>query len=340
MGKKIILVSLFFLTCFIANAQRRQPSNDLTYKIADNAPEDANNLSIYFMPVYVELFKPNSSYNLGFGAGFNYRLPNDNLFIEGHFKNAYLDRLDENSNQSILSGKTQHGTTATMSMGGVLTYNFINEEIDKNYDVTVKSSGNVRYYTLIPGKVKAMTGVRLGADYYKGEYKFDRGINGTIIDKDTLANNTYSNNGQEFFTMVKTITTSIGISRTIIYDMQAFLNFKGKENIERNLHYASTFYFDLVFAPSISFDNIYVPMNFDGSGGGYGWYNYHLVDISSMKKQPFGFRLGWQQFVTKKFGTTLGAEFGSRPGLAGSSLSDNLYLTLKFAISVSAPLGK
>lgn len=341
MMKKITLTVLTCLLLTSAFAQfGRHKSDELSYEIVGNNPSGAENLSLYLAPVYVEFYKPNSDYNFGYGAGFYYRLPGDKLFVEGHFRSAYLDRLDEDENSSVQSGRPQNGSDAMLTWGGALTYNFINQEVEKKYDVTIRSNSRVRYYTMIPAKAKKCIGVRLGFDSYRGEYKFDKGITGKIADSDTSASKDVTTTGQSFYTMMRTYTVHLGISRTFVYDLKTLLNFQGEKNMKRNVHYTSRLYFDLSMAPVISFDNVYVPMSWDGSGGGYGWYNYHLVDISGMKKQPLGFRAGWTTTSNKKFGTEIGVEFGSRPGLAGSSFGDNLYLTLRFAACLSTKLGK
>src|SRR6202008_3287898 len=102
------------------NAQFKHKSEEVTYSIVDNSPKDAGNFNVYIAPVYAELYKPNSDVNLGFGAGFHYRLPSDLATIEMHYQNAYLDRLDEDPNASTLSGKPVNGTRTTMSLGGTV----------------------------------------------------------------------------------------------------------------------------------------------------------------------------------------------------------------------------
>jgi hypothetical protein len=238
------------------------------------------------------------------------------------------------------SGRPQNGSDAMLTWGGALTYNFINKEVEKKYDITIRSTGRVRYYTMVPAKAKKCIGVRLGFDSYRSEYKFGNGITGKVIDRDTAANETFTGTGQAYYTMMRTYTMHLGISHSFVCDLKTLMNFQGEKNMKRNSHYTSTWYLDLSFAPVISFDNLYVPMSWDGSGSGYGWYNYHLVDISGIKKQPLGFRAGWTSTSNKKFGTALGVEFGSRPGIAGASFGDNLYLVLRFAACLSTKLGK
>jgi hypothetical protein len=342
MHKTTILLGCLCLASHFAEAQRRTQSSELTYSIEKNEPGQAQNLSIYLAPAYVELYKPNSDVSLGYGAGFNFRLPGDKIFLEAHMRNAYIDRWDEGgTNASELSGSPVNGTRSSLGWGGTATYNFLVRDEEKKYDVTIRSTSRVRYFTLIPGTVRKMMGLRLGADHYTNEYKFDRGISGTIADRDTSPSKTYTSDAQGFFTMQKVTTLNVGISRTLLYDLDCLLNFREQLGMKRGVHYSSTLYFDFVYAPSIQFDNIYVPLSYDFSSNGYGaWYNYHLVDISGMKKQTMGFKLGWQQYSTKKFGSTIGVEFGSRPGIAGTSFGDNLYLLFKFAFSFSTSIGK
>jgi|GEM_PF-6367755 len=339
MKKKLLLSLTLFVVSVTVYAQRNNTENQLYYEIISNDPAKAKKIAAYLDLLNLDVYKPNSDLTMGYKIGVDARLLKDNIFLEGHYKNTYLDRISEGINLNSFYGIPQNGTDAQMGFGGTATYNIVNKSREKKYDVTIKSSGRIRYYTLVPAQEKMCMGIRLGMERFRTEYQFDNGISGKVIDKDSAYNTT----SQGLFTMMKYYTINVGFSRTLVGDLKVKLNYDGiPKTMIRNKNYVTRIYFDVMIAPKVTLDNVSIPLTWNGNSGGsqaVGFYNFHLVDLSGMKINPVGFRVGYEEISLARVGFSYGAEFGLRPG-PSQHIADNFYLTIKFGMSLSFLAGK
>ena len=69
-------------------SKSKKKEDQYTYKVVSSDPQHVRNLSIYVIPVYVDVFSPNINAGYGFGLDYNFQ----NLFsIYGSYRASYFE---------------------------------------------------------------------------------------------------------------------------------------------------------------------------------------------------------------------------------------------------------
>jgi len=327
----------FLLISAIATAQNdRKDKTAVTFEELYDEPYSVNKLFIGFQPFYGELFSTNV--NAGFGVEASYYLK-DKADFKAHLRMPYtttfydfaFDLADKNtptflnSAGEVVTSVTSNPVRFTyMELGA--TYHV------KDFDVSSKTkmvlyknsykgdkwAARVPLRAEVPCKLRKIYGARLGGIYWRSSTDLTRAMEDQGITNAELVNSegvglpvTYIDpvtSQQETFNVYSNITSMnvyLGGSFTWIRNVAVSFD-KFEEGIDDGI---LTVFADVLFAPSLTLDNItYInPVTLIASD-----YSTDAIKINSL-----GFRLG----VDGKFNRTLswgyGGEFGYRPSVQG-----------------------
>ena len=310
------LTACFLLVACCSFAQDEKSA--VTFEELYDEPYAVNKLFIGFQPLYAELFTTNV--NAGFGVQAHYyyqdkfdvfanlRMPYGKTFFDYN-----RDLATRNSDVSILPQ-----TFTYLELGG--TYHVKDlESTGKTKMVLYKTSykgdkwaARVPLQTTVPAKLRSIYGARAGvvswrstvnlnevlpkqgltnADLINGS---DQGLPETITDPDTNVESDFN-----VFTNMQSIAVFIGGSWGRFRNVAvSFDDYEGA--VDDNL---VTYYFDLMFAPSINLD----PVS----------YNSESYSTSAVKTSAFGGRIGIDGKFNRTLSWSYGGELGFRPGLSG-----------------------
>ncbi|HLP12730.1 MAG TPA: hypothetical protein VK177_12410 [Flavobacteriales bacterium] len=306
------------ITLFSVCAATAQDKNVVHVDIVSDQPENLKIFKVHLPLWELQASKHNLSiYDLNAGG---LMLMND-FALHAEYSFSLGDRLWPDSYEGNITGNdlTQmimfpvNASTRANSFLFEGTYFFKKKTVTKDIRITLsrRSNGNVTYekYTMVPGTELQRFGLRLG--YKKGVSWY--AMNGNNVKCTAGSVTTEYNYGIQSTNMVYShVHAGISFSRTRNLKVMT-TEFGPKSNSG-----AEFFYADLIFAPTLEFDDVYSAVYYDGSSGPNGNTMYYEQFKITSEKSKIGFRLGYESIPFRGL-LGLRAEIGINPGLKGMS---------------------
>jgi hypothetical protein len=311
----------------------RKDKTPVTYEELYDEPYSINKLFVGLTPLYGELFVTNV--NAGFGIDATY-FHKDKAHFKAQFRKTYSAKFFDHArtqalNEEQISVDNRSEVYTYFEFGG--TYHIKDfEESSKTKMFLYKNSykGNkwaarVPLNAEVPCKVRKIYGARLGGIVWDSSTDVDRALEAQELTKADLVNIA---NPEEFlpeqefnkegelrdvhaFTNIASRGLYLGGSMTWIRNVA--VNFdKFEEGLDDLI---LTVYADILYAPSISMDNI-VYTHKDEYGDPIAG-STTTYDISPIKTKSFGFRLGIDGRFNRQLSWSYGGEIGYRPSIEG-----------------------
>lgn len=320
-------------------AQDRSDDVAVTYEEIYDEPYAVNKLFIALQPLYGELFTANV--NAGFGLEAQYYFQ-DKADFRATFRKSYgrkfLDfsrdvALDNSvlDNRAEVFGYFEFGATWHIK-------DF--EGPSKTKMVLYKKSykgdrwaSRVPLSAEIPCKVRKVYGLRAGTFFWDSSTDLSRALTAqglTNADlKDSEGNGlplTYTTpTGEEPLNVYSNIAaTNVYLGGSMSWIRNVAVNFDNYEEGVDDL--MLTAFFDIIYAPSMTLDDIVYTEN-DATSSVAGTRTY---SVSPVKLQSFGARAGIDGRFNRTFSWAYGAEIGYRPSIEGRSF----YALVKISFPV------
>lgn len=321
--KRIIFFCLAIFASFVTLAQEGE-EEVYEYAKLRNLPGRDASLGIIGIPLVLDL----NDYNMAFGAEGGLSLYLTNLInLEATYYYSYLDKLFENPGQFGNSAIVPAFESRTAREMKLLTrFYFTRKKYEDEELVRIKdvSSGTetIRYMLKVPADRLQLYGARIG--YTRGVsyfYNEGEGTQGRYVSDGTEANT----GSHPLNTFLQYGYASVGVSRTKISDLHVYIKNYG----ERKVSNIQEVYFDLLYAPHMEFENVYL-----GQWNGQGEYeNYQEVSLN-VPVSRLGIRAGYSFSNFEKFGVIYSAEAGIRPGLEPiDMIATRIYALLKVGMN-------
>jgi hypothetical protein len=307
-------------------AQDRNDKNAVTYEQIYDEPYAVNKLFVALQPVYGELFVANV--NAGFGAEALYFFQ-DKADFKATFRKTYSRKFFDFSrdlalDNSVLDNRAQ--VFNYFELGG--TYHIKDfEGASKTKMVLYKKSyhghrwaSRVPLNAEIPCKVRKIYGLRAGGILWNSSTDLTRALqeqgltNADLQDDEGNGLPMTYNKGTavepiNVYTNISSRNVYLGGSMSWIRNVAiAFDNFE--EGVDDLLF---TAFFDLIYAPALTVDDIVYTDN-DANSASSGTRTY---SVSPVKLQTFGARAGIDGRFNRTFSWAYGAEVGYRPSIEG-----------------------
>lgn len=297
-----ILVFGFISIESVYGQLRRSDRSTVTYEEFYDDPYAVNKLFIHFQPLYGELFVTNI--NAGFGLQADYYLK-DKFDFRIHTRKAYSSTTDFSRDVAKKNSDVDNKPEVYnyYEFGG--TYHIVDKEEDTETKVILYSkrykgkkwAARVPEDIKIPSKVRKIYGARLGGLIFDSATDIKRAIDKqgvTLVDKD---NNPMASNTR-IYGNVDTRAVYAGGSMTWIKNF-AIKPDKGYGVLVNDLIF--TTFFDVIFAPSIEVEDIYM--------------DNVMFSSAPVKTTKLGFRAGMDGKFNRELGWGYGAEMGFRPSV-------------------------
>lgn len=320
-------------------AQQRPDKTAVTYEMIYDEPYAVNKLFIGLQPLYGELFTANV--NAGFGLEASYYLQ-DKADFKAQFRKTYSRKFFDFSRDLALDNSLLENRAQVFNyfeFGG--TYHVRDfEASSKTKMVLYKKSykGNrwasrVPLTAVIPSKVRKIYGARAGAILWNSSTDLSRALthqNLTNNDlKDAEGNGlpaTYLVDGREkplnVYSNISSANVYLGGS--LAWFRNIAINFDNFEEGIDDLMF--TVFFDLIYAPSITLDDVvYRSIPAGGTTPESKTYS-----VSPVTMKSFGVRAGIDGRFNRHFSWAYGGEIGYRPGIEGRGF----YALLKISFPV------
>jgi hypothetical protein len=311
----------------------RKDKTPVTYEELYDEPYSVQKLFVGLTPLYGELFVTNV--NAGFGMDVVY-FHKDKADFRAQFRKTYSSQFfdlarNQATNQRQSSVDNRAEVFNYFEVGG--TYHIKDfEESSKTKMFLYKNSykGNkwaarVPLNAEVPCKVRKIYGARLGGIMWDSSVDLDRVLERQGLSNSNLVNIANSDDvlpDQEFnkegdlkdirvFTNMASKGVYVGGSMTWIKNVA--VNFdKFEEGVDDLIF---TAYVDILYAPSLTIDNIVYTRKDEFGTPILGETNTYSV--SPIKTQSFGFRMGIDGRFNRQMSWSYGGEFGYRPGIDG-----------------------
>lgn len=342
----------FITACMAFNATlfaqgERKDKAPVTYEELYDEPYSVNKLFVGIQPLYGELFVTNVNAGFGLDAQYYY---SDKADFRAQFRKTYSSQFfDFARSQAIDQNQTSVDNRAEVftyfEVGG--TYHIKDfEQSSKTKMFLYKNSykGNrwaarVPLSAEVPCKVRKIYGARLGGIIWDSSTDLDRALKDQKLTNADLKNVADLEQGlplQErgtdgtmrnvhVFTNIASKGLYLGGSMTWIKNVA--VNFdKFEEGIDDLIF---TAYLDVLYAPSLTVDDIIYTQKDDATGlpvaGTTATYS-----ASPIKTKQLGFRLGIDGRFNREFSWSYGGEVGYRPSIDGRMF----YVLLKVSFPV------
>lgn len=339
--KKIFFV---FLPVFVALqatlfAQERSDKTAVTYEQIYDEPYAVNKLFIGVQPLYGELFVTNV--NAGFGMEAHYYFQ-DKADFRAHFRKSYSRKFfdftrDLALDNSVLDNRAQ--VFNYFEFGG--TYHISDfEESSKTKMVLYKKSyrGNrwasrVPLNAEIPSKVRKVYGLRAGAIIWNSSTDLTRAMSHQGLTnqdlKDAEGNglpDTWMNgNRLEPLNVYSNIaSTNVYLGGSMAWMRNVAISFDNYEEGVDDL--MLTAFVDIIYAPSLTVDDVV----YTSTDPNTNVSETRTYDVSPVKLQSFGARVGIDGRFNRTFSWAYGGEIGYRPSLQGRTF----YALVKISFPV------
>ncbi len=315
MNKTIFSLLTLLLCSFVANAQ-------VKISILEDDPSDLKIFRVRLPLWILNLSNHNlSAYEAKFGLDIQ---PSDKLMFNIDYNISVFERLYPSTNdgleyinQPYIASDKKPTKSNYFNLEG--TYFFSTKEVKTELSVNLKTSGNVKYYTMVPATMSKRVGIHLGfkkgiSYYHMGEY-------------DLKANINYNNSESQFAdksTMLQHTQMRIGLN----YSKTTNLHLRAEGYGDRTNSGMVNFYADLLLGLSSKLDDVYlVTPSTNVSNTSY--YRHMLINDYNDKTR-LGFEVGVRAIPTVGL-FSYHAALGRLNGLKGGP---NGYLELGVSFSI------
>ncbi len=332
-----VTIVLAFFQAFSQND--RKDKTAVTFEELYDEPYSVNKLFIGLQPFYGELFATNVNAGFGVEASYYYK---EKLDFKAHFRKAYSATFyDLNRDLAVKDGPKYDDGTQVITLSHTKPVGFIYFEAGatyhvKDFDVSSKTkmvlyknsykgdkwAARVPLRAEVPCKVRKIYGARLGGIYWQSAVDLSRAAKKQNFDNTSFVKisgeqgsatlePTYvaDANGQikdfNVYSNLKSANVYLGGSMTWIRNVA--VNFdKYEEGLDDGM---MTVFLDVMFAPSLTLDNL---IYYDPTTNTESTYS---TDAVKLKK--IGFRLGLDGKFNRTLSWGYGGEIGYRPSIAG-----------------------
>lgn len=335
---------LVFLPVFAAFqgplfAQERSDKTAVTYEEIYDEPYAVNKLFIGIQPLYGELFATNV--NAGFGMEAHYYFQ-DKADFHAHYRKSYSRKFFDFT-RDLAMDNSQFDNRAQVynyfEIGG--TYHISDfEEASKTKMVLYKKSykGNrwasrVPLNTEVPAKVRKIYGLRAGAILWSSSTDLTRAMTHQGLTNQDLRDEegnglpaTWINGNREQPLNVYSNIASknVYLGGSMAWMRNVAINFDNYEEGIDDLMF--TAFVDLIYAPSLTVDDVV----YTSTDAGTNVAATRTYDVSPIKLQSFGGRIGIDGRFNRTFSWAYGAELGYRPSIQGRAF----YALVKISFPV------
>lgn len=307
-------------------AQDRNDKNAVTYEQIYDEPYAVNKLFVGLQPLYGELFVANV--NAGFGMDAHYYFQ-DKADFRAQFRKAYSRKFFDFTRDLALDNSVQDNRAQVYNyfeIGG--TYHIRDlEEASRTKMVLYKKSyqGNrwasrVPLTAEVPCKVRKIYGLRAGAVFWESSTDLtramdDQGLKNADL-KDIEGNGlpmTYFNGSREepLNVFSNIVSRSVYLGGSMAWIRNVAINFDNYEEGVDDLMF--TVFFDLIYAPTVTIDDVVYTSTDTGSGV----TATRTYSVDPVKMQSFGARAGIDGRFNRTFSWAYGGEIGYRPSIEG-----------------------
>jgi hypothetical protein len=335
----VLITALSTLSVELFAQDERKDKTAVTYELIYDEPYAVNKLFVALQPLYGELFATNVNAGFGIEASYYYQDKADfrALFRKTYSRQFYDFSRDIAMNNSHVDNRIE--VYNYFEVGG--TYHIKDfEESSKTKMFLYKKSykGNiwasrVPLSTEIPCKVRKIYGVRVGGIFWDSSTDINRALskqgltNADLKDASGVGLPLMDAKGTQeetlnIFSNIAATAVYVGGSASWIRNVAVNID-KFEEGIDDLM---LTAYFDIMYAPSISLDDI-VYTDPDPASENAGTRTY---SVSPIKLQSFGFRAGIDGRFNRTLSWAYGGEVGYRPSIEGRTF----YALLKISFPV------
>jgi hypothetical protein len=334
----VLITALLTLPVDLFAQNERKDKTAVTYEQIYDEPYAVNKLFIALQPLYGELFVTNVNAGFGIEASYYYQ---DKADFKAQFRKTYSRKFYDLSRDLAMNNPEVDNRIEVYNyfeVGG--TYHIKDfEESSKTKMFLYKKSykGNtwasrVPLSTEVPCKVRKIYGVRAGGIFWDSSTDINRALakqdltNADLKDPSgvglPLASHKAPDQTMSVFSNIAATTVYLGGSASWIRNVAVSID-KFEEGIDDLMF---TAYFDVLYAPSISLDDIvYTDLNPASPNAGTRTYS-----VSPLKLQSFGFRAGIDGRFNRALSWAYGGEVGYRPSIEGRTF----YALLKISFPV------
>jgi hypothetical protein len=325
--KKIICRFLIFcLACvpFLVQSQDKKEKPAVTYEELYDEPYSINKLFIGFQPLYGELFAANVNAGFGVEAHFYYK---DKMDFAAHFRKTYSSQFFDFNRQAAIDNSDVLDKPQIFNyfeIGG--TYHVKDfDESGKTKMVLYKKSfkgnrwaANVPLHAEVPCKVRKIYGVRLGGILWNSTVDLNRALKAQNLDNTVIIDEagvglplslpdpkTGQAKNFDVFGNLHAANVYLGGSASWIRNVAVSFD-KYEEGLDDGL---LTLFFDIVFAPSLSLDDVTYRDPATNIINNY--------STAAIKTSSFGFRAGIDGRFNRQLSWSYGGEIGLRPSISG-----------------------
>jgi len=307
-----LFFTLILLLFALQRSMAQKSKQAITYEELYDDPYAINKLYVHLQPLYGELFKTNVT--VGFGAAVNYYYE-DKFNLHAHYRQAYFKSFDLARDVALKNQEIENrpDNFNFFEVGG--TYHIKDLEADtetklvlysKKYQKGNRWAAKVPEHTVVPSKVRKIIGGRLGGLGYNTSSDLnnimkDQGV--VLVDQDSvpMPADVYVNGNMSVF------GGFLGGSMSWIKNM-AIKPDKGYGVLSDDQ--ILTVFFDILIAPSISFDDIEYKDPAED-------YRTRVFSADPVKTSMIGVRAGLEGKYNRELGWSYGIETGIRPGIKG-----------------------
>ncbi len=292
-------------------------TKSVIYEELYDDPYDINKLFVHIQPIYGEFFATNTT--AGFGVQAQYYIKN--VFdVQGHVRIPYASATDMVRNAAKKNSTVDNNPKGYAFYELTGTYHIVDKDQDTETKFILfskrykgdKWAATVPLHTVIPTKVRRIYGARVGGFSNKTSVDYNSVMkNQGVSLKD--ADNNLIDTEESIYGNLLVYGLHIGGSMSIIKNV-AVQPDKIYGTLVNDLIF--TTWFDVLIAPSIQLDDIYL------SGNRY--------PTEVINKSMVGFRAGMEGKFNREVGWAYGAEMGWRPGLQKSGF----YILAKMSFPV------
>lgn len=320
-------------------AQDGEETNAVTYEQIYDEPYAVNKLFVAIQPLYGELFVANVNAGFGVEALYYYQ---DKADFRASFRKSYSRKfLDFSRDLAIDNSRLENRTEVFtyFEIGG--TYHLKDfESASKTKMVLYKNSyrgdrwaSRVPLYAEIPCKVRKVYGLRAGGVFWDSSTDLSRamkkqGLTNADL-KDEQGNGlplTYDDgSGPQLLNVYSNIaSTNVYLGGSMSWMRNVAINFdKFEEGVDDLM---LTVFFDLIYAPSLTVDDIVYSENSTTPS----LEATRTFSVSPVRLQSFGARAGLDGRFNRTFSWAYGAEIGYRPSIEGRTF----YALVKISFPV------
>jgi hypothetical protein len=323
----LLLASVTLIPSAIAQKKSASTKDDIEYEAITDDPYDLNKMWLHFYPIVGDAFLTNM--NAGFGMQANYLMKNKFDFrLAGRI--AYSKGSDVSRGIGAKTSDVDNKLLSFTYVEGGATYHLIDKADQGEAKVIIytkrysegKWASTVPEFMMVPAKVRKIVGIRGGGlfwhsatnlgDVLKKQNIYLQSADGTQLAR-TVPTSDGGEREQKIYTNVSSTAIYLGGSLGRIRNVVV----KPKKYDIAVHDVIMTTYADLIYSPSITIDDIQQASI--------------MYSTAPVKKNPFGFRLGFEGMYNREFSWSYGAEVGVRPSIQGRSMYINVKVGFAFA---------